>query len=187
MNFMETLLSIFIGIGLSAACGFRVFIPLLIMSIASLNGYLELSPEFAWIGTYYALIALLVATICEILAYHIPWLDNLLDTISTPTAIIAGTIVTASVIQDISPFLKWALAIIAGGTVAGTIQVGTVALRGKSSITTGGTLNPLISIGELISSTIISIISVIVPLLAIIIVGIFITIFLFRFFYKRRQ
>lgn len=184
---MEILLSILIGIGLSAACGFRVFVPLLIMSFAALHGYLKLSPEFEWIGTYYAFIALLVATICEILSYNISWLDNLLDTIATPAAIIAGTIVTASVIQDISPFLKWTLAIIAGGGVAGTIQVGTVALRGKSSITTGGTLNPLISISELVSSTIISIISIIVPILAVIIVGIFITIFLYRFFYKRKS
>lgn len=44
---METMLSIFVGVGLSAACGFRIFVPLLIMSIASLSGQLTLSPEFA--------------------------------------------------------------------------------------------------------------------------------------------
>src|SRR5215475_13958065 len=112
---METLLSICIGIGLSAACGFRVFVPLLAMSIAALSGHLTLAQGFAWIGSYPTLIAFSVATCLEIAGYYIPWVDHLLDTIATPAAIIAGTIVTASMVTDVSPFLKWTLAVIAGG------------------------------------------------------------------------
>src|SRR2546422_4079009 len=109
---METLLSICLGIGLSAACGFRVFVPLLVMSIAALSGHLTLAHGFEWIGTYSALIAFAVATCLEIGGYYIPWLDNLLDTIASPAAIIAGTLITASLITGVSPFLKWTLAII---------------------------------------------------------------------------
>src|SRR6266513_629768 len=110
---MEMFISICLGIGLSAECGFRVFVPLLVMSIGSLSGHLTLSHGFEWIGSYPALIAFSVATCLEIAGYYIPWVDHLLDTIATPAAIVAGTIVSASLVTDVSPFLRWARAIIA--------------------------------------------------------------------------
>lgn len=183
---METLLSIFIGIGLSAACGFRIFVPLLIMSTASLSGFLELTPGFEWIGTYYAFAAFLIATILEVFAYYIPWLDNLLDSIVTPAAVIAGIVATASVVQDISPFLKWSLAIIAGGGVAGAIQMSTVALRGGATITTGGTANQLLATAELAGSATVAIISIIAPIIAVIVVLIYFAIFLNRRLKRRK-
>src|SRR6516162_8707378 len=149
---MEQVLSICVGIGLSAACGFRVFIPLLIMSIASLSGHLSLAHGFEWIGTYPALISFAVATSLEIAGYYIPWLDHLLDTIATPAAIVAGIIVTASAVSDMSPFLKWSLAVIAGGGAAGLVQSATVITRGASTVTTGGLANPLVSTLELVGA-----------------------------------
>ena len=161
----ETLLGIAVGIGLSAACGFRVFVPLLTMNVAALTGYLQLAPGFEWIGSYYATMAFGSATIVEVLAYYIPWLDHFLDLIASPTAIIAGTIATASMVMELSPFLKWTLAIIAGGGAAALIQGATVALRTKSSALTGGMGNPLISTAEVIGSMITSLLAIIVPIL----------------------
>src|SRR5436853_4429776 len=135
---METLLSICVGIGLSAACGFRVFVPLLVMSIASLSGHLTLSSGFTWIGSYPALISFGVATCLEIAGYYVPWVDNLLDTVATPAAVIAGIIVTASVVTGLSPFLKWTLALIGGGGVAGIVQGTSIISRGASSVGTWG-------------------------------------------------
>jgi len=83
---METLFSVSAGVGLSAACGFRVFVPLLVMSIASLSGHLPLAHGFEWIGTYPALVSFAVATCVEVLGYYIPWVDHALDTIATPAA-----------------------------------------------------------------------------------------------------
>src|SRR5437867_10459742 len=135
---METILSICAGIGLAAACGFRVFVPLLVASIAALSGHLQLTEHFAWIGTYPALVAFAVATVLEIGGYYVPWLDHLLDTIATPAAIVAGTIIYASIFSDMSPFLRWTLADIAGGGAAGVVQAGTVAMRAVSTSTSGG-------------------------------------------------
>ena len=146
---METLVSVFIGVGLSAACGFRVFVPLLIMSAASLGGLLELNSSFEWIGTYYAFGAFLVATLLEVSTYFIPWLDHLLDLVATPAAIVAGIVVTASVVVGMSPLLTWATAIVAGGGTAAAFQGSTVLARGASSVTTGGVGNPVVSTGEL--------------------------------------
>lgn len=167
---METLLSIFLGVGLSAACGFRIFVPLLVMSIASLSGHLTLAPEFEWIGTYPALAAFGVATLFEISAYYIPWVDNLLDTVAVPAAAVAGTIVMASAVSEMSPFLKWALAVIVGGGVAGTVQGLTSITRIASTATTGGLGNPVVSTVEAGSSVVMSILAIAVPVLAAILV-----------------
>lgn len=164
---MEALLSVCVGIGLSAACGFRVFVPLLIMSIASLSGHLTLAHGFEWIGTYPALIAFAVATCLEIAGYYIPWLDHLLDTIATPAAIVAGIIVTASAVADMSPFLKWTLAVIAGGSTAGLVQGATVVARGASTLTTAGLGNPLVATLELAGAVTTSVLAIVVPLLAV--------------------
>lgn len=167
---METLLSIVVAIGLSAACGFRVFAPLLAMNIASVTGQIQLSPEFVWIGSSYATLAFGVATVIEILAYYIPWLDNALDIIASPAAVIAGTIATASIVTNMSPFLKWTLALIAGGGTAGLVQGATVALRAKSSMFTSGVGNSLISSLELGGSIIMVLLAFVVPILCVFLV-----------------
>jgi len=165
---METMLSIFVGVGLSAACGFRIFVTLLIMSIASLSGHLVLSPEFEWIATYPALAAFSIATLFEISAYYIPWVDNFLDAFAVPAATVAGTIVMASVVSDMSPFLRWGLAVIVGGGVAGTIQGFTSITRLVSTATTGGLGNPIVSTAEVGGSVIMSILALTLPVVAVI-------------------
>ena len=176
---METLLGIAVGFGLSAACGFRVFVPLLVMNLASLAGQLHLSPGFAWIGGYYATVAFGTATVVEVLGYYIPWLDHVLDIAATPAAVIAGTITTASLVTDLSPFLKWTLALIAGGGIAGLMQGATVALRAKSSVSTAGIGNPLVSTLELIGSIITALLAIFVPILCLTLIG-FLCIFVIR-------
>ena len=164
-------LSLLIGIGLSAACGFRVFVPLFGLSLASLTGYLTLSPGFAWIGTWPALVAFATATVLEIAAYSIPWLDHLLDTLTTPAAVVAGTMMTASLVTDLSPLLKWTLALIAGGGVAGVIQAGTVLLRGTSTAATGGAGNLLVALGEAAGSVLTTLLAILVPVAGLLIAG----------------
>jgi len=163
---MELLLGLCVGIGLSAACGFRVFIPLLGLSIAANAGHVELAESFQWIGSPVAIVALSLATVLEIGAYYIPWLDNLLDSAATPAAIIGGTIMTGAMTGDISPFMKWSMAIIAGGGTAGIVQAGTVLVRGASTATTGGVGNPVVSTGELAGATVTTILAIVLPILA---------------------
>lgn len=168
---METILGLCIGIGLSAACGFRVFVPLLVMSMASLMGWFEPMKGFEWLAMPSVCIALAVATVCEITAYYIPWVDNALDTISTPAAMIAGTLTTMAVSSgEMSQFASWAAAIIIGGGTAGAVQMSTVAVRGLSTATTGGIANPVVSTGEWIGAFLLSILSLLVPVLVVIVV-----------------
>src|SRR5262245_1536085 len=140
---METVLSALIGLVLAAAFGFPGFVHLLVVSCAARAGDFHLAPGFAWIASYPAMVAFGVATLLEIAGYYIPWVDNLLDTIATPTAIVAGVLVTATALGEASPFLRWSLAILAGGGVAAVVQGLTATVRQISSFTTGGLGNPL--------------------------------------------
>jgi hypothetical protein len=162
----ETVLGVIVGLGLSAACGFRIFVPLLVMSIASLAGHFTLSSGFEWIATYPALIAFAVATALEIAGYYIPWVDHILDVVGAPAAIIAGTIVMASSVADVSPFLRWSLAIIAGGGVAGLFHSVTSMTRVASSMKTAGLGNPVLSTVEAGGATVLSVLAIVLPLVA---------------------
>ncbi|MFN8443914.1 MAG: DUF4126 domain-containing protein [Caldilineaceae bacterium] len=166
INLPEILLSLSIGLGLSAACGFRVFTPLLVLSVASLTGSVGLAPGFEWVASWPALIALATATVLEIAAYYIPWLDNLLDTVASPAAVMAGVLATAATFGDVSPMMRWSLALIAGGGLAALVQVGTVGLRGASTATTGGIGNFVVSTGELILSLFFSLLAILWPIVA---------------------
>ena len=167
---METILGLCVGIGLSAACGFRVFVPLLVMSIASLMGWFEPMKGFEWLAMPSVCVALGVATFFEIGAYYIPWVDNLLDSIATPAALIAGTLSTMAVSSgEMSQFVGWASALIVGGGTATAVQMSTVAVRGLSTATTGGIANPVVSTGEWIGAFVVSILAFIVPVLVVIV------------------
>ena len=163
---MDTLLSIGLGVGLAAACGFRVFVPPLAMTLAERVGYLELAEGFAWLDSERALWILAAAMALETLAYFIPFLDNALDTLATPAATGAGILASASVLGDVSPALQWALAAVAGGGTAGLVQSGTVATRAASSTSTSGLGNFLIAAGEALLSVLTSLLALFAPLAA---------------------
>lgn len=167
MNFSwEMVVSIFLGIGLSASSGFRVFVPLFALSCASFFGVIPLSDTWAWVGSTPALVILGVASIVESVSYLVPYVDNLLDSIAVPLAGIAGTLVMASTLTDMSPAMTWALAIVAGGGVATTIAGTTATTRVASTATTGGLANPVVSIAETGTAIGLSALSIFMPVLA---------------------
>jgi hypothetical protein len=170
MGDLQTWLSICLGIGLSAACGFRVFVPLLCLSIAANTGHVHLISSFAWIGSTPALITFSVATALEIAAYYIPFLDNLLDTVAVPAAAVAGVLVTLSVMTDMPPLWRWTLAMIAGAGVASSTQVATTKLRAISSVTTGGVGNHVLATAEAGTASMLSLVAIVWPVLAVVLV-----------------
>jgi len=162
----ELALSVALGVGLAAATGFRVFVPLLVMSVAAHAGYLPLGESFAWLATTSALIMLSIAAFAEILAYYIPGVDNLLDTLATPSAVVAGIVVSAAVMSDLPPMIKWTLAIIAGGGAAGITQGATALLRAHSTAFTAGIGNPVIATAELGGALVVSLVALAAPFIA---------------------
>lgn len=162
----EIVFNVCVGVGLSAACGFRVFVPLLILSAAASMGYIHLAPNFQWLASTPAIIIFSTATVFEILGYFIPWVDHVLDAIAMPLVILAGVTVAVSVLPEMNPVLRWSLVIIAAGG-AGTIQASTMALRLLSTAVSGGLANPIFAMFELAGAVILALIAVFLPLLAI--------------------
>jgi hypothetical protein len=166
MSTFELALSVVLGVGLAAATGFRVFLPMLIVSSAAYTGHLTLGESFAWLATPAALTMLGAAALAEIVAYYVPGIDNLLDTIATPGAFIAGTVLSAAVMTELPPMVKWTAAIIAGGGIAGITQGATAMLRAKSTVFTGGISNPVIATGELGGAVLVTVLALAAPLAA---------------------
>lgn len=164
---METWLSVAMGLGLAAACGFRVFVPLLVMSVASRTGHLDLAGSFEWVGSTPALIAFATATGLEVGAYYIPWLDNILDGLTTPTAVMAGMVATATQVGDFDPWMAWTLSVVGGGGTAATVQGATVLTRQVSSFATAGFGNPLVSTAEAGAAVGFTLLSIVAPLIAV--------------------
>lgn len=173
METMQWIVSLCLGFGLAACSGFRVFVPMLAANLAYLTGVLSPSAGFEWLATWPAFAVLLTATVAEIAAYYIPYFDHLLDTVNTPVAFVAGSVLMTSMIPADNPALKWALGIIVGGGSAGLVQAGTSLLRLGSTATTGGLGNPIVATVENGLATVLSFLSIFLPILvAVLMVGI---------------
>jgi hypothetical protein len=161
----EIITAVAIGIGLSASCGFRVFVPLLVASIAAKMNIFPVNEGFQWLSSWPAIISFGTATVAEILAYYIPFIDNLLDTITTPMAVVGGTLLLTSVIPVDNEFLKWAIGFLFGGGAAATVQGGTVLTRLASTKLTAGIGNPVLATGEHVAAFGSSVLTLIIPLI----------------------
>ena len=183
----DTIISIFLGIGLSASVGFRVFVPLFALSLAAYFNLWELNESWQWIGSLVAVLTLGVATVVEIFGYYIPYIDNALDTIAMPLATVAGVVVMVSTVADLSPVITWALAIIAGGGTAGVVAGGSGIARLASTTTTGGLANPVVSSIETSSSIVMTILSLFLPFIAFVLTVFILYIVVKRFKKIRRR
>ena len=168
MEIFKVAIALCMGISLAASCGFRVFVPLLVVALAVRFCGVHVSESLAWIGSDAAIWCLGAATVVEMLAYYVPWLDNLLDTITGPLALVAGPIIMSGMLPDLPAYLQWGIGIVGGAGAAGAVQAGTTTLRGASSATTGGVGNCIVSTGENFMATVGSILAVFVPILALV-------------------
>lgn len=177
---MTGIFAFILGIGLAAACGFRVFVPLLLTNVASLLGYYHFDSHLVFMGTWLAFGILSTATVAEIAAYYIPWLDNILDQIALPASAIAGTLLATNYVQIDNELLRWGIGAMVGGGTASVIQTGTTAVRLASTTTTGGFGNGFISTIENFLAVFITFFSIVLPIAT----AVF-AIFIIVFFLKR--
>ena len=179
-EFLPYVISIFVGIGLAAATGFRVFLPMFAVSLASYYHWIPANESFQWLASLPALITTGVATVVEILAYYIPYIDNILDSISIPLATIAGSVLFASQYMGLDGVSEWALALIAGGGTAATIASGFAGTRVASTATTGGIGNHVVATTETAGASVMSIFALALPVLAFIFaIGLVVLVFVF--------
>ena len=136
------------------------------VSLASYMGWIPMSESFEWLSGLPTLITTGIATMVEILAYYIPYVDHLLDTLSVPLATIAGSVMFASQFTDLGTFPQWALALIAGGGTAAAISSGFAGTRAASTATTGGLGNSVVATTETAGAGIMSFLAMASPIIA---------------------
>ena len=164
---MELLLTLALGIGLSAASGFRVFVPPLVLSVMAQTTDLALPGSLSFLDSPVAALIFGVAAVAEVLAFYIPWIDNILDTLAAPAALIAGVLLTYAFGAELDPGARWALAIVAGGGAAGGVQALTSVTRLLSTGTTGGLGNGVVATGENVAATGLSLLAIFLPFIAV--------------------
>ena len=180
----ELITAVAIGIGLAASTGFRVFVPMLVAAIAAKAGLLPLNESFQWLASWTSIAILATATVVEILAYYIPVVDNLLDTVATPLAVVAGTLLLTSVLPIDSELMRWITGAAFGGGSAAVVQSGSALTRLTSTKLTAGVGNPVVATVENVAATGTSILSLIIPFF---IVAIFLLLIIFIFTRVRRK
>ena len=145
---MIVLVQVAAGFGLAAAAGLRAFLPPLAVGLLARYDVFELRPSLDWMESTPALVIFGTAVILEILADKVPWLDHALDTVESFLKPAAGILVVSAALVDLPPLWTAILAILVGGTVAGTVHFGKAAARLASTATTGGIANPVLSTAE---------------------------------------
>ncbi|MEZ0542772.1 DUF4126 domain-containing protein [Fibrella arboris] len=183
---IDWILGACVGLGLAACCGFRIFVPMLVAALGTKLGLIGTMPGYEFIGSWSAIIGLSIATAFELGAYYVPWLDNALDTIAMPVAIVAGTLLSTSFLRVNDEMTRWAMSLMLGGGAAGLIQAGTSLLRLGSVTTTGGLANPIVATGENAASLILSILTVLLPLFAFALIACLLIFFMVRLVTRRR-
>jgi hypothetical protein len=178
---LDTLVSFLLGISLSAACGLRLFLPFLVVSATAIIGHLSLPTDLSWLGSDQALIMLVIASTVEILAYYVPFIDNLLDPIALPLATMAGTLVTAFTLPEMNSLLQWTLAAIVGGGSAGLIKGTTSLSRLGSTFLSAGWANFLLATAEWIGASLLAFLALTVPIGAGIVAIVLLGVAVFKF------
>jgi hypothetical protein len=154
----------FTGFSLSAACGFRIFVPFFVLSCATLHGDYTPHPDFAWLSSPLVAVALGLTMTFELTTYYIPFVDDFFDILATPAAIGAGIVLAAAELGTLHGALRWLIALFIGGSIAGVIQLGTVSLRRLPLAHTATRTNLIVSTIELLGSSLLSILSLFAPL-----------------------
>jgi len=184
MQEVTIIMATLMGISLAAASGFRVFLPPFLLSLAArfnVVWFLDIDligTQFEFFTSTLSIVVLGIATVAEFAAFYAPWVDNALDTIATPASIMAGVAMTAIVLEGNDPIIQWAIAIVAGGGVAATIQSATVATRGLSSTFTFGLGNSAVATGENVASVALTLIAILIPFLSALFVLLIVTLLL---------
>ncbi len=163
---METALTLLLGISLSAATGFRVFVPPLVMGLVARFTAFDLPQSLSWMDSGPGLLILAAATLVEAAAFYLPLVDNLLDAVAGPLAVLAGVLITGAFAADLDPALRWSLALVAGGGAAAGMHALTGITRLLSTSTTGGIANPVVATAENVAATGLSLLALALPLVA---------------------
>jgi hypothetical protein len=159
------ILNIFSAFGLSASAGLNAYIPLLMVALlARFTNLINLQKPWDALSSWWIIGILVILSIIEFFADKFPAVNHVNDVIQSFIRPAAGAIVfaaNAKILTDVSPILSLACGLLVAG---GVHAVKSIIVRPAVTVSTAGTANVPVSIAEDVISTIVSILSIIVPI-----------------------
>jgi mannitol-specific phosphotransferase system IIBC component len=162
---MDVFTSVLAGFGLSAPAGLNAWLPLLITGLAARLNFIKLAAPFDMLSNTWVLLIIGLLLTIEVFADKIPAVDTINDVIHTFIRPTAGGILFAAqagMIGGMDPILGFGLGVLS----AGSVHAVKAASRPLITATTGGLGNPLVSFIEDIVAAVATILALIVPILA---------------------
>ena len=158
------LISIFSAFGLSASAGLNAYIPLIVVALlAKFTNLINLQSPWDTLTSWWIIALLGVLALIELFADSTPAVNHINDIIQTFVRPAAGAIAfaaSAQVITDVHPILSLALGLLVSGSVHATKAL---AVRPAVTAATGGAANLPVAMLEDFTSTVVSIISIVLP------------------------
>ncbi len=148
MDIATLALPLGLGLMLAATAGLRAFFPLFLVSVLGWTGAVELSDSLSWLASPAATLCFASAVFLEVAADKVPFVDHFVDTAGTLVRPAAGALVGTSLLAGSSPLVAMVFGLGAGGALAGLTHMGKAGVRAGSTVTTGGTANPVLSVVE---------------------------------------
>lgn len=182
----EVISGILGAFGLSLSAGLNAYIPLLVVSLmAKFTNLIELAKPWDALESWWTIGVLAVLVVIEGVADKVPVVDHINDAIQSFIRPVAGAILfaaSAETITEIHPVLS----LVCGLLVAGSVNAAkSVVARPAVDVATAGMGTPVVSTLEDVFAAIVSVLSILVPMLMIIIV--FLTIWLIASIVNRRR
>ena len=181
---MNALANIATGFGLSTAAGLNAYLPLLIVALlARFTHLIVLKPPYDVLSSGWAIGVLLVLLTIEVFVDKIPAVDTVNDGIQTFIRPVAGAVLFAAGTRAVD--LHPAIALACGLLLAGGVHAAKASARPIVTASSGGLLNPVVSVAEDFLSAITSIVAIVFPL-AVVFFVLFLAI-LFIVWYRKRR
>lgn len=166
---MGMLSGLFSGFGLSAAAGLNAFLPLLTVGILARFDLIQLQAPFSLLTHPLVLLIIAALAVLEFIGDKVPVVDHALHTAGLVVHPIAGAVLFVAANSSIGS-VDPTLAAIGGLVMAGSAHLARSALRTTSTAATGGTANPVLSFAEDATSLVLTVLAILLPVLAFIII-----------------
>jgi hypothetical protein len=157
------------GLTLAAPAGLNAYIPLLAVALAERFGWVHLREPFDGIGSWWVIAVIAVLLLVEVVADKVPAVDHVNDAIQTVVRPAAGGLLAISASQQgtVQPLVL----LVAGVLIAGGVHAVKATARPAVNVSTAGVGAPVVSTGEDILAVIGTVLALLVPVLAAVLIG----------------
>jgi hypothetical protein len=177
---MEGIIALATGLGLATASGLNAYLPLLTIGVFARLGLIQLAGPFELLTNVFVLLIIAALAALDFVGDKVPAVDSALHAAGLVISPVAGAILALASQSDVAT-IHPALVAVAGLIAAGGTHAARAAARPMVTAATAGTGNVVVSAAEDGAALTISVLAILVPALALILLAV-LGFVAFRFF-----